>query len=925
MSDAVIGRDDELESLRAFVGSAADGPAALLIEGEAGIGKTTVWREGVALGLERRKRVLVAKPAASEAELSFAGIGDLFGDVLEAVLPALSPPQRRALEIALLLIDAPGAPPDRRTTGAAVLGVLRKLARDRPLLVAVDDVQWLDPDSAFALAFAVRRLREEPVQLLLAARTDAEGASHELLHALSREKVRPVRLGSLSAGAISRLLRTQIGVAFPRPLFRRLYETSGGNPFFALELARAVVERGGEIRAGEELPVQGDLKALVSARVGGLPEPTRRALAAASALAQPTVRALRPIVQQVEAALASAVDAAVIDVAAGRVRFAHPLLAAGVYDALRPSERQALHRRLAGVVDDREERARHLARGTAEPDAPVARALDDAARAAATRGAPRAAAELAEEAWRLTLPGDRKESRLRCLAAAEYHFEAGDMARARTLLEGAVAQEPSGLSRAEALYRLASVVSWAADYREAMVLMDEALREAGDEGIAIRALCRRDLADLARLTGGLEAAEGHARAAVKLAELADDPFLLSTTLVRLARIEFNAGRPSARETAERAVRLVERSGALFLLEDPRLELAHQVLWQGEFVAACAQIKRILDSTHGRDEVFDGEALWYLSMAELRAGRWPSAAEHADAVVEIGTQCGRESATAFSPQALAAAYRGEVDRARAILARSLPFAGATGNRQAHGMQRAILGFLELSCANVPAALEELRAAVELREELRFGEPGMAFGLDDYLEVLVATGELDQAAALLAPWERRARELDRPTALARAERVHGLLASARGELGVALSAFERALAQHDRAPEPFERRRTLLELGRVQRRAKQRRTARETLEDALLIFDELGAPLWAEKARAELARIGGRASSEGELTPMERRVAELVAAGRSNRELAGELVVTLRTIETHLSRIYRKLGVRSRAQLAAHMTKEALARK
>jgi DNA-binding CsgD family transcriptional regulator len=239
-----------------------------------------------------------------------------------------------------------------------------------------------------------------------------------------------------------------------------------------------------------------------------------------------------------------------------------------------------------------------------------------------------------------------------------------------------------------------------------------------------------------------------------------------------------------------------------------------------------------------------------------------------------------------------------------------------------MQRAILGFLELSCGNVTAAVGELRGAGAIGEELGFREPGMPFGLDDYLEALVASGEIEQVVALLEPWEKRARTLDRAAALARAERVRGLLASARGDLSGALSAFERALAHHERAPEPFERGRTLLALGQVQRRAKQRRAARETLKRALAVFEELGAALWAERARAEVARIGGRAPSAGELTPMERRVAELAAAGRSNREIAAVLVVTVRTVETHLSRVYNKLGVRSRTQLAAQVTQEAL---
>jgi ATP/maltotriose-dependent transcriptional regulator MalT len=924
MPAEVIGREEELAAIAAFLDEVA-GPVGLLIEGDAGIGKTTVWRQGVDAAVERGQRVLVAKPAAVEAELSFAGLADLFGDALEELLPALPPPQRRALEIAFLLVDAPAAPPDRRTIGAALLGSLRELSRDRAVLVAIDDVQWLDAASSLGLAFAVRRLRDEPVRLLFATRTGMPDAARELLRSSAIGEVRRIRLRSLTAGAIHRLLHTQLGATFPRPVFRRLYETSAGNPFFALELARALAARGGRIETGAELPVEGELKELVRARVAALPDSARSVLGAASALAQPTVGVLEAVVGQVDAALAPAVEAGVVEIDAGTIRFTHPLLAAGVYDALRPRDRQSLHGRLAEAVDDPEERARHLARSAAGPDPAVAGALEDAARVAAARGAPQAAAELAETAARLTPRRSDSELRRRRLDAAEYHFDAGDTAQARALLEGALSDVPSGPPRAAVLHRLADVVASTGGLSEGMALLEEALREAGDGNVELRAVCMRDLSELMRVTHGLEAAETYARAAVELAELANSPSVLTTTLVRLARIEFNAARPSARATVERAVAVAHRSGEVPLREDPLFELAHQLLWSGEFAAARAQLERLRASATTPDDALDYHVLWYLSLAELRAGDCSLAAEHADAVVEIETQYGWEWAGAYSPQAAVAAHRGEVERARAILARSLSLAHASGDRAIIGMQRAILGFVELSCGDVAAAAHELRGAHAIGEELGFGEPGMPFGLDDCLEALVASGDLEQATALMAPWEERARRLDRNAGLARVERVHGLIASARGNLASALSAFERALGHHERAPEPFERARTLLALGQVRRRAKQKRAARETLARALAVFEELGAALWAERARAELARIGGRAPSAGELTPMERRVAELVAAGRSNREIAAELVVAARTVETHLSRIYRKLGVRSRTQLAAHVTEEALTRK
>jgi DNA-binding CsgD family transcriptional regulator len=180
-----------------------------------------------------------------------------------------------------------------------------------------------------------------------------------------------------------------------------------------------------------------------------------------------------------------------------------------------------------------------------------------------------------------------------------------------------------------------------------------------------------------------------------------------------------------------------------------------------------------------------------------------------------------------------------------------------------------------------------------------------------------GELDEARRQLAQLEERGRALDNPWALSQAARCRGLLAAAEGELEAALPHFEEALREHERMPGPFERGRTLLALGQVQRRLKRKRAAREALTEALSIFDEVATPLWAEKARADVARIGGRAPAGRELTETESRVAALVAEGKSNKEVAAELFVNVNTIETHLSKIYAKLGVRSRGELTQRL--------
>ena len=234
---------------------------------------------------------------------------------------------------------------------------------------------------------------------------------------------------------------------------------------------------------------------------------------------------------------------------------------------------------------------------------------------------------------------------------------------------------------------------------------------------------------------------------------------------------------------------------------------------------------------------------------------------------------------------------------------------------------VLGFIELSRDDPAAALEHLRPAWQIYDELGYFEPGHRLELADTLEALIAVGELDEAERRLVPWEERARELDRAWAIAITARSRARLLAVRGDLEHAFAALDDALAAHERSVYPFEHARTLLALGATQRRAKQRGAARATLEQALGTFEQLGAPLWAEKTRAELARIGGRSRSGGELTESEGRIAALVGEGRSNREVAAALFLTEHTVETVLSRVYRKLGIRSRTELANRLTREA----
>jgi DNA-binding CsgD family transcriptional regulator len=237
-----------------------------------------------------------------------------------------------------------------------------------------------------------------------------------------------------------------------------------------------------------------------------------------------------------------------------------------------------------------------------------------------------------------------------------------------------------------------------------------------------------------------------------------------------------------------------------------------------------------------------------------------------------------------------------------------------------MNLAVLGFLELSLDRPAEADAYLSKAVELEHAMGVREPAFFRIVPDEVEALVALGRLDDAETLLAPFEEAGRNLDRAWAIATGARCRALLLAARGDIAGASAAADEAVAMHDGLPLPFELGRTRLVRGTVERRAKRKREARDTLTKALEAFDGLGAALWAEKARAELARIGGRAPSSLDLTPTEDRVAALVAAGSTNREAADALFVSIHTVEANLKRIYRKLGVRSRTELASKFGSE-----
>ena len=902
----VVGREEERGALDAvLVRVSGSGPAGIALEGEAGIGKSTLWRELVDRARGRGVRVLTARPVESERALAHAGLGDLFDDVLDDVLPGLPQPRRRALEVALLLEDAGSRPVDPRALGVAVRSVLELLAGEGSVVVAVDDLQWLDSSSAAALGFALRRLGDADVLVVWTRRTGEDGGT-AVEAALGPARIERVQIGPLSVGAIHRILSDQLGRPVPRPTLLRLHEASGGNPLYALELARALGDDDPMRDPTQPLPVPGPLEELLSARLGAFTGTTREALVLVSVGSRLTTAHLGEAGVH-EAALAPALGERVLEPGEGTIRFAHPLLASVLYQGLTPTERRDTHARLAGLVDDPLARARHLALSEDTPDAALAATLEEAATTAAGQGAPIVAAELGEHALRLTPPDAQADLARRTAATARAHFAAGAADRGRALAAGLLDRAAPGPERAGALVLAAEL----SDLQRSVSLLREALLEP-ETPAALRASIHQRLGLLVRFTEGLGAAEEHARAAVELADDAGDPALRAAALGSFALIRFNAGDPGALELADQAHSLA--AGDPYASTETAFTLGHVLVWSCELERARTLLEAKLAEWSDRDERLVADAHWYLAITELRAGRLGLAGEHAERARELNLLYGRqehETPQDLYPLMLVAAHRGDLDRARELTARMAARAEqhATAIRAAAAMP----GVVEFWRGDAAAAVAHFEEAERIKVPADVAEPTMSWWRGEQVEALLELGRVDDAVERLDAWEADARRVDRAWALAHVTRCRGLVAAARGDVACALALLEDAVARHEAVGDPFGRSRALLALGAARRRDRQKRPSRDAIEAARAGFEEMGAAGWAERAQQELGRIGGRTRVEG-LTPAERRVADLVAAGRTNAEVAATLFLAERTVASHLTHVYAKLGVRSRTELA-----------
>ena len=897
----VVGREAEFAAVERFLHDDLEHPAALVLQGDAGIGKTTILH-GALENAPAALRVLAIRLSPGEGELPYAALGDLLAGAQDEGLEELAPPQRDAIRIAL---GRTRGSLNEHALARGVLELLRSWTAAQPLLLIVDDVQWLDRPTASALAFALRRVGPARLRVLAAVRSGSGTSIEELPLGLGAwEDVRRLGVAGLSVTALGGLLRDRGGVQLPRPQVEALHTASGGNPLFALELARQ----------GDGTGEHATLSGVLAARLRALDPRAQGAVSVAAAALRPTSSLLLAAgVDRAE--LKAALETGVLEPAGERLVFSHPLLASVAYELLLPDERREVHARLVTVSNDPVERSHHISRSIVGIDRPAADAVAAGAEEAAGRGDHAGAAALYLRA--VDLASDDAAAREWELHAGAALLVAGDVEQAASLARALIGRLPSGVLRARTRHLLVAGLGGAGmSYEEGLAELERALVDAGGDA-AVAAAVHVEMSVLACGLCSLDAAVSHARTARELADAAGDARLAVAALSSLGFAESMLGQ-GVPDSARSAV--ARWDGEIGPGNSPRMELACCCMHATLFAEAAELFEQELAAAGDVGvEPVEVVARAHLAEVQLRAGRWADAHANAWLALEHARQAADQQIVGgvSCVTGMAEALLGDHEQARSLAAVGLVMAEETADFWWRIGGRAVLGLVALTEDDAAAAVEALEPAWALMLERRLGDLSI-FPVAHVLgEALAAVGRTNDAGAI-ADELRRCPVGDEPWCRAMAGRVAALCAREAGDVQAARCELQAALAAHNDLPEPFEHARTLHLAGRVERSARNWGAARALYREALERFDALGAARWAEKVAADLARLPGRRPADHDsLTAREREVAELVAAGLANKEVAARIFVSVRTVEATLSRVYGKLGVRTRTELAARL--------
>lgn len=904
MTQALVGRDAELAAVLEAV--ASDGPGwTAVIAGSAGIGKSALW-EAVLTAIPAPAWLLRTRSRAAETGFAFAGLTDLLEPVPDDVLAELPEPQREALAAATLRTGSIQPAADGRAVATAVRTLLALLAERGPVVIALDDAQWLDPASREALEFAVHRCR---VGLLVAVRDPVGDVPVAAAAAATETRV---SLGPLNVAALHHLILGALGQPLSRPALVRVAETSGGNPLFALELARLLDASGSRgSTAGAPLPrLPASVTSALSGRVAALSADARRSVLVTALAAAPTVALLRSV--GAETGLEEAEVARLLTVAAGRVELHHPLVGPAVIEQAPAPVVRATHAALADALrDDEERRARHLALAAPEPDPAVAEALDRAVEATRARGAVVAAAELARLAVQHSAGAPTEAVHRRTLTLARLAFEEGDAAEAERLYRSVYDSGGAPAHRATAALELAEIW-WK---RGEVAQCVEVARAAAAAGAAPELMARAHLT----LVALGDDREANAKRALDILDEAgiSDPQLRSWAQFAAVDIQYAAGRGLDVPALDAAL-AAERTGRTWRSDDQVATCRPALLKYTDHLAAA---RLSLDELKAQAELEGnvGQLIYVVGHYPtllLRMGDLAAAEAATQEHLELATTTGQTNHLwqAQHNRGWVALHAGRVDEAADVVA-SLPEV-LQSDTYAQRAYRALAGALAVVRGDAEAAAGHLDSWWQASQELG-DDPGVSRGHGDYAEALVAVERYDDCRAFLDIADAAARRAGRVSVHALVARGRAMLAARLGDLDEAMGWADAAVRLDAEVPIALEGARHLLLEGRLHRRRKEKLLARESLEQARAGFEAVGAAWWAERARAELARVNIRPAAPTTLTASEHRIAELAAGGLTTRQIAEAAFVSPKTVEANLTRIYRKLGIRSRAELVARL--------
>jgi DNA-binding CsgD family transcriptional regulator len=926
-------RSTEWRRIREFAAGAKGraAPAALVVAGEAGAGKSTLWRAAVNAAADSGAWVLRSEPSAIEADAPFAGLADLLAADLPGVAADIPAECLEALEVALLLRPAGAAAPAAHAIGQAVLAALDSLIRREPVLVAVDDAQWLDAGSLEALGFALRQLTKGPLSLLIAARTEAAADPRTVgTPAPSRDWQGLLTAVTDSAEVVLAPLDTaQVQRLLPAATVAQaqlVANQSRGNPFWALELWPDIAAAPPAASEDTATPTP----RLVAGRFRrSLPPPAFAALAVVAAAERidvgdaVTVMRLEGIADP-EAALEAAIQAGAVIKSGGRLIPAHPLIGVAAVEEVPPVRRAALYRRVAETSVSLERRAQFTARAAAAigamPDPEVADVLEQAAEAASGRAATAIAGKFARQAVEFTPESDAAALVRRRIRAGELLFLASDLKGARDQLEALDLDSLATADVERVLPLLADAVDYVGGHTAVTAMITRALKTASNDDRR-RALVCSLASDISYGIPGRrrESAVEAIRCAEAAGRIADRS--LHRALVNLMIEKLIAGEGVDAGLLGRAEDVERRVPGVQLHDTADRHRGTRYLDVEDLDAARSALLRcIARARKSGENLVLAIFLSYLARTEQLAGDYQQTAA---LLAEVSTV---EATYDLPPCPSTLVPRYEVllwagETAEALRLADDHFPDDEGRHLGTRFKGACLrGKAHWWAGDIPAAVRHLELAARYADELGWRDPGIRLQIDHLLaEACLATGQTAEAARISAWLREFGTRMNRPAQTGYADRIDALAAAAGGDLDAAAACARAAVAAHAQTPLRLELVRSLLVLGRIERRRRDRPAARAALQQSWDLARTIGHRPLLTQVEDELARtttVRPRQQSSA-LTDAEQRVAEQIATGATSREVAAKLFISPRTVETHISSIYRKLGVQSRLELRRHL--------